>query len=198
MANCASTTGAALLLLFSQLTRAAAPDSTEVQLSSRDRAQVIAAACGAGRDAEQLRASRAGKGSAVEVAVRCTPHRNELSLPVARVTSCGSEKGLWHCAPGQDALMMKLGDSPALALVPGAVPAREALYLVTEADKLTVPPFQKPARGWLQGQCTVAQMRDATFRGGTIFDLKCTPGTLLVTRDCWKDRCRFFITGSTD
>lgn len=190
----AGTIRAGLLLLFLPLAAA----STEVQLSSRDSAQVTAAACGEGRDAEQLRASRSGRNSPVQVSVRCAPHRSELSLPVARVTSCGSEKGLWHCASAQDALMVKLGDSPALELVPGAVPAREALYLVTEADKLAVPPFQKPARGWLQGQCTVAQVRDATFRGGTIFDLKCTPGTLLVTRDCWNNRCRFFITGSTD
>lgn len=194
----AETCCAALFLLIPQFSGAASPAATEVQLSSRDRAQVTAAACGAGRDAGQLRAARQGKGSAVEVTIRCAPHRTEASLPVAHVTTCSSDKGLWHCAPGQDALMVTLGDSPALALVPGAVPARDALYLVAEADKLAVPPFQKPARGWLQGQCTVAQVRAASFRGGTIFDLKCTPGTLLVTRDCWNDRCRFFITGSAD
>jgi hypothetical protein len=102
---------------------------------------------------------------------------------------------LWQCGAGHDALMVKLDESPAFALVPGVVPARTALYLVREAAKLTVPPFHKPAQSWLQDQCTVAQAREAPFKGGMHFDLMCTPGTLIVTRDCWQNRCRFFITG---
>ena len=189
-------TSLAGLLLFTR-TAAAAPDAGEVQLSSRDRALVTTAACAAGRSADKLQPRRAGKDSPVEVAVQCTPHRTERSRPVAHVTTCSNDKGLWKCAAGNDALMVRLGDAPAMALIPGVVPAETALYLVTEADKLTVPPFHKPARTWMQDQCTVTQTRPATFRGGTVHELQCTAGSLSITRDCWKDRCRFFISGST-
>jgi hypothetical protein len=186
-------------LLPLQMARSApAPDAAEIQLSSRDRAQVSAAACGvAGGDAAELRASRAGK-ARLNVAVRCRPHGTQESLSLAHVTSCGNEGGRWKCEAGNDALMMKLGDTPEMALIAGGVPARDALYLVQEVDKLTVPPFHKPARQWLQDQCSLVQAGAAAFRGGTLFELQCTRGTLHVTRDCWKDRCRFFISRSAD
>lgn len=185
-------------LLPLQMASAAAPDAAGIQLSSKDRARVSAAACGAaGGDAAALRASRAGK-AVLKVAVQCRPHGSQESLPLARVTSCGNDGGAWKCEAGGDALLIKLGDSPEMALLPGAVPARDALYLVQEVDKLTVPPFHKPARQWLQDQCTLVQAGAAAFRGGTLFELQCTRGTLHVTRDCWKDRCRFFISGSAD
>ena len=117
---------------------------------------------------------------------------------MANLTTCSNGRGLWQCDAGADALMVKVDDNAPLALVAGALPAREALSLLTETAKLTVPPFYKPAKMWLQDQCSVVGMRDATFKGGTQFDLQCTRGTLSITRDCWKNRCRFFITSGTD
>ena len=129
--------------------------------------------------------------------MRCKPHAVQQTLPVARHVECRNAKGPWSCDAGQDALLMTLPDASVLAVLPGTVPARSAIAVVREAMQLTVPPFHAPARSLLKDRCRVSQQEAVEFKGATHFRLECTPGVIQLTRDCWNDKCRYFITAGS-
>jgi hypothetical protein len=189
-----------ILALLPGLCSAAAPDApakSPVQLSSRDRGLLAGIACGqAGADQFQARTDKRGS-SRIEVTVRCKPHATQQTLPVARHVECRNARGSWSCDAGQDAILMTLPDASVLAVVPGTVPARSAIAAVREAMQLTVPPFHAPARSLLKDRCNVSQQEAVEFKGATHFRLECTPGVIQLTRDCWNDKCRYFITAGS-
>jgi hypothetical protein len=92
---------------------------------------------------------------------------------------------------------MTLPDASVLAVVPGTVTPRAAIAVVREAMQLSIPPFHAPALPLLKDRCNVSQREAAEFKGATHFQLECTPGTIQLTRDCWKDKCRYFIVGGS-
>jgi len=169
----------------------------DAQLSSRDRGLLAGVACNAAT-ADQFDAWTDKRGSSrIEVTVRCKPHAEQQTLPVARYTDCSNARGTWTCNAGQDALMMTLPDASLLAVVAGTVPPRTAIAVVREAMHLSIPPFHGPALVLLKDRCNVSQREAVEFKGATHFQLECTPGIIQLTRDCWKDKCRYFITGGS-
>ncbi len=179
---------------------AAAPASGKfpVQLSSHDRTLLSGIACADSGSAgvDRLDAWTTKRGSSrIEVTLRCKPHATLESLPLARYANCDNLTGVWACDQGRDALMMTLPNASVLAVVPDTVPPATAIEVVREAAELTVPPFHGPALPLLKDQCTVSQRDQAEFKGATHFRLECTPGVIQLTRDCWQDKCRYFITG---
>jgi len=189
-----------ILALLPGLCSAAVPDApakSAVQLSSRDRGLLAGIACGqAAADQFHARTGKPGS-SRIEVTVRCKPQTVQQTLPVARLVECRNAKGPWSCDAGQDALLMTLPDASVLAVLPGTVPARSAIAVVREAMQLTVPPFHAPARSLLKDRCRVSQQEAVEFKGATHFRLECTPGVIQLTRDCWNDKCRYFITAGS-
>jgi hypothetical protein len=189
-----------LLILFALpagSAHAAAIKTYRVQLATRDAQQVGALACAriASSGAERLEASTPRRGSAqVDVAVLCKPHRPEGTTPVARRTTCSNRTGQWKCEPGVDAMLVTLRPQQVVAVIPEGINAPIAVTLVTEANKLTVPPFQNPASWLMNGVCTVSKSSPQEFKGATHFSIDCTGGRLAITRDCWGEKCRYFIT----
>ena len=188
------------LALLPSLCAAAAPAvpvKGDAQLSSRDRSLLAGIACDTS-GAEQFHAWADKRGSSrIKVTVRCKPHAEQQSLPVARYADCNNASGTWACGMGQDALLMTLPDASVLAVVPGMVPPRTAIAVVREAMQLSIPPFHGSALPLLKDRCNVSQREAVEFKGATHFQIECTPGTIQLTRDCWKDKCRYFITGGS-
>jgi hypothetical protein len=185
-------------VLASGLCGATAPEAQakfETQLSSRDRGLLAGIACEAPA-ADQFHAWTDKRGSSrVAVTVRCKPHAVQQTLPVARYVDCSNARGTWTCGAGLDALLMTLPDASVLAVVPGAVPPRTAIAVVRQAMQLSIPPFHASSLPLLKDRCNVSQREAVEFKGATHFQLECTPGVMQLTRDCWKDKCRYFIVG---
>jgi ribosomal protein L11 len=176
---------------------AAMAKTYRVQLATRDAQQVGALACAgiASGAAERLEASTLRRGSAqVSVEVQCKSHRVEGATPVAHRTTCSNRTGQWQCEPGVDAMLMTLRPQQVVAVIPDGINAPVAITLVTEANKLTVPPFQNPASWLMVDTCKVSKGAQQEFKGAAHFSIDCTGGRLAITRDCWGEKCRYFIT----
>jgi hypothetical protein len=179
----------------------AAPAGTfPVQLSSHDRGALSRLACAStgAPELDRLEAWTTKRGSGrITVELRCKPHATLESLPLARYVNCDNLTGLWTCGEGRDALMMTLSNASVLAVLPGTVAAHTAIEVVGEAAQLSVPPFHGPALPWLADKCVISQRDAAEFKGATHFRLECTPGVIQLTRDCWQNKCRYFIVGGS-
>lgn len=93
--------------------------------------------------------------------------------------------------------MITLSNASVLAVLPGTVAARTAIEVIGETAQLSVPPFHGPAMPWLKDKCVISQGGTAEFKGATHFRLECTPGVIQLTRDCWQNKCRYFIVGGS-
>jgi hypothetical protein len=177
---------------------AATPAQTyPVQLSARDRDRVAQVACrsAGAAGAERFRAYTRGRGSAlIEVAVQCTSHRQEESLPVAHYTTCANGTGAWRCEDGYDAVQMRLPDSAVLAVRADGVELHTAIALIRESEKLVFPPFHTPALSLLRGTCTVTRQPDVYSAEFQRFRVDCDPGSFAISKVCPKGKCGYFIT----
>lgn len=190
---------AAALALQPGMADAATPTaSIRVQLSTQDKARIGAAACsGIGSDgAERIEARRnAQTPRSMEADVYCRPHGETESLPLVHVTRCSNGAGTWKCEPGSDASLLSVSKSSTVAVVADGVTLHMAIYLVREAAQLTVPPFHRPASSYMSDKCIVTRATTQAFKGATHFAIDCAHGNLALTRDCWPQGCRVFITG---
>lgn len=168
---------------------AAAPDG-KITLTAQEK-KVMAARCATGLDTATAREVGASR---LVASVLCVAHGKEGEIPVARAAQCEKKAGAWKCAEARDALVMTLYDDSVLALVVEGVRAVEAIQVVNTIADMATPPFQNGAIDVLQDQCVLRQLPKALFKGATHFTLDCMPATVAVTRDCWDNRCRFFIT----
>jgi hypothetical protein len=173
-----------------------APRSHEVQLSSRDRAELSRVACAQRSlpEADQINASKERKTSTlIQVAVRCGSHRAEGAVPVAQVAACTNAGAKWSCESGREALTVGLADKQLLTVVPEGMSTALAASVITEAIKLTFPPFYKPLAPLLMSECSMREAGQGPFKGATLFRLTCTHWDVEITRDCGTRPCRHFV-----
>jgi hypothetical protein len=171
----------------------AADAGSPATLASRDRVLVTQAAC-ADAGAAQLDAYALRKGtSSLRVEVQCNPQRVEATVPVAETATCTNSSGSWRCQPGQQLLQVTLPNDHLLSVVAEGVPASVAVEAVTEASRLTIRPFYRPAAKVLTGRCTVLRGAAAARAGMDNFRINCGEASVFLTRDCFQGKCRYFI-----
>jgi hypothetical protein len=174
----------------------------EAKLQPKERDQLGELACtatgSAGPSRIDAQAKKSG-GPAVLASVECQSHRMQHSLPVVHTAGCAKQAGKWSCDRGVDALLLAVPGAGTVAVVPYDMPGLAATRLVSEAARLTVPPFHAPASRLLKDRCEVRQRPGAAFRGASHFQIRCTAGTVELTRDCGSTPCRYFaVLGDTD
>ena len=131
--------------------------------------------------------------SSLRVEVQCNPRRLEATVPVAETAICTNGSGIWRCEAGQNLLQVTLPKNHLLSVVAEGVPASVAVEAVTEAAKLTIRPFYRPAVKVLTGRCTVLRGAVGTRAGMDNFRINCGETSVFLTRDCFQGKCRYFI-----
>jgi hypothetical protein len=168
-----------------------------VNLAQRDRILLATAACKPVGVAEAVRidaTTRKKDSSDITAEVRCKPHTSVGAYPLLRYATCNNSGGSWRCDEGYDVIHMKLPDVPELPVVPRGVSPQMAIEAITEASKLQVPPFHHPAIYLMRGRCSVAPHPASPSPEMKLFDIGCDGTGMLLTRHCWKDGCRYFIS----
>ncbi len=174
----------------------AADRTYPAQISPRDRMAIATKACGSddASGAQRLDASTRRKNTAaITVVVQCVAHTSVESHPLVHYTTCSNAGGSWHCEAGHDAIHLQLSNA-VLPVVPQDVPAHMAIVAVTEAAKLLVPPFHKPAIELLKGSCTVSPHGSSPSPEMQLFEIRCGGAWMLLTAHCWQGGCQYFIS----